>query len=590
MSRLRTIALAVLPPVGLALLVVAVLAPSWHAGSVIGGLETDVWPHVWGYWWIGQSVLGGDGIPFQTALLKYPEGGSLFFPDLAGALLSIPLQLWLSLEASYDLVLGAKLFLVGLGAYLLCLQLTGSRLASWIAGACLLTAPYLLAEAHNGISENLNFGWAALFAAALVRLERGSWPAGVAAGVLFFLTFLGSWYYALGALGLGALWLVDLLLDGRRRSFAALAAMLIAVVLSTVLVFPLARLISRTLSADVAIVTRDHRSVTELFESTHNAVDPLSFVVPGDYHSPDYREDFGEDFFHVSYLGWLLLVSAGVGFGLTRSRRLLLWLVAVPLFGLFALGPFLFVAGRYVTVSGYQLQLPFALLFEHVPFFDLVGHPQRFVPFAMLGLVALGSAAWAILARWGWPGRVALLALGALLVAENLWISPAPYPVSHARLEVEPHLTELARTPGSGAVVDLPARFSPRFLNTRYFYLQIAHQRPIVHTINGPFSTLHLSLEHNALVQGLLSLEFPEQVAVCPGDDDLARGARELRTAGFDEVLVHRTFYADPVLRESTEALLGDVLGPPIHRSEQVTAFRLQRIHETVPGVEDDGG
>jgi len=568
---------------GLAALTGAVLAPSWRGGHVIGAVDTDVWPHVWGFWWVGEALTSGQWLPFETHLLKHPEGGSLVFPDLAGALLSVPLQAVSSLEAAFDGVLAIKLFLVGLGGYLLAWLLCRDRLVASVAGASLLTAPYLLAEAHNGISENLNVGWLVLFVAALVGVGRGRIGAGLAAGVLFAATFLGSWYYALGGLLLGALWVIDLLMDRERHRWQALAALALAGAVAAAVVLPLAATISRSLEAEAAIVARDHRSVAELFESTHNAVDPLSFVTPGDYHSPDFQEEFGENFFHVSYLGWLLLLSAI--WGVVRARdRIGLWVSVAVTFALLALGPFLFVRGEYVVVADRMIQLPFYFVFEYLPYFDLMGHPQRFVPLALIGLVALAAHGWADLSRRGRGGKLALVGVAAAILVENLVVSPAPYPLPAARLEIDAHLEELGEQGGTAAVLDLPARFSPRFLNTRYFYLQTAHRRPIVHTLNGPFSTLHLSLEDNALVRALLAVEFPDDGYETATERELRLGAELLWTKQFDRVIVHRTFYGDEGVREETEALLTRVLGPPAYESDLIAEFPIPPVVETTPG------
>jgi hypothetical protein len=564
----------------LALLTGLVLAPSWRSGHVIGAVDTDVWPHVWGFWWVGESLATGDGLPFETHLLKHPAGGSLFFPDLAGALLSVPLQAVVSLEAAFDGVLALKLFLVGLGGYLLAWLLCRDRLAATVAGACLLTAPYLLAEAHNGISENLNVGWLVLFVAGLVGVGRGRIGAGLGAGAMFAATFLGSWYYALGGLLLGALWLVDLLMDRERHSWRSLASLALAGAVAAAVVLPLAAVISGSLEADEAIVARDHRSVAELFESTHNAVDPLRFVAPGDHHSPDFQASFGENFFHVSYLGWLLLVSAF--YGVWRARaRIGLWISIAVTFLVLSLGPFLYVGGEYVVIRDHLIQLPFYFVFEYLPYFDLVGHPQRFVPLALIGLLALAAHGWADLSRRGRWGKLALVALAAAILVENLAVSPAPYPLPTARLEIDPHLEELGEQGGTAAVLDLPARFSPRFLNTRYFYLQTAHRRPIVHTLNGPFSTLHLSLGDNTLVQALLAVEFPDDGYPTAGDKELRLGAELLWTKQFDRVIVHRSYYGDDGVREATEELLTLVLGPPAYESALLAEFPIPAVVET---------
>ncbi|MDP7111023.1 MAG: hypothetical protein QGH45_03625, partial [Myxococcota bacterium] len=140
------------------------------------------------------------------------------------------------------------------------------------------------------------------------------------------------------------------------------------------------------------------------------------------------------------------------------------------------------------------------------------------------------------------------------------------------------------------AVLDLPARFSPRFLNTRYFYLQTAHRRPIVHTLNGPFSTLHLSLQDNVLVQALLALEFPDDGYPTAADPELRLGAELLWTKQFDRVIVHRTYYGEEGVRGATEELLERVLGPASHESERIVEFPIPAVVEAVGTEAGDGG
>ena len=237
-----------------------------------------------------------------------------------------------------------------------------------------------------------------------------------------------------------------------------------------------------------------------------------------------------------------------------------------------------------MVVADRQIQLPFYYVFEYLPYFDLVGHPQRFVPLALIGLLALAAPGWALLARAGRRGRVALAALAALMLLENLALSPAPYPVAAAQLPADDYLEELGEQGGVAAVLDLPVRFAPRFLNTRYFYLQTVHRRPIVHTLNGPFSTLHLSLEDNPLVRALLAVEFPDDGYETADERELRLGAELLWTRRFDRVIVHRGFYGDDATRESTEALLLRVLGPPAYESEALAVFDIPAV------VEGDGG
>ena len=57
--------------------------------SLIGSGKVDVWNHVWGSWWWFDSLSNGIA-PWQTTLLQYPDGGTLWFIDPVLAVLGLP--------------------------------------------------------------------------------------------------------------------------------------------------------------------------------------------------------------------------------------------------------------------------------------------------------------------------------------------------------------------------------------------------------------------------------------------------------------------------------------------------------------------
>src|SRR5688500_2831508 len=72
--------------------------------AVIGDMQSDVWKHLWGFWWVKQCLFEKGVLPLYTHLLNYPYGGSLFFIDPLGAVLSLPLQMVLPLGVAYNLI------------------------------------------------------------------------------------------------------------------------------------------------------------------------------------------------------------------------------------------------------------------------------------------------------------------------------------------------------------------------------------------------------------------------------------------------------------------------------------------------------
>ena len=95
----------------------------------IGHPNNDVWNHVWGYGFVAQSLAAGEW-PMHTDLLNWPHGGTLWFIDLLGALITLPIN-WLSGPvAAYNSGMLIQWVLAGVGMYALAWRVTGS-----IAGA-----------------------------------------------------------------------------------------------------------------------------------------------------------------------------------------------------------------------------------------------------------------------------------------------------------------------------------------------------------------------------------------------------------------------------------------------------------------------
>ena len=59
---------------------------------LLGHPGNDNWNHVWGYWWVAESVSEGNW-PQWTNLLSFPDGGTLYFIDTVQALMATPIHM-----------------------------------------------------------------------------------------------------------------------------------------------------------------------------------------------------------------------------------------------------------------------------------------------------------------------------------------------------------------------------------------------------------------------------------------------------------------------------------------------------------------
>lgn len=98
------------------------------------------------------------------------HGRSLWFIDAFNAVLTLPVQ-WLGGPVlAYNTAIFLNLVLAGLGAWALAREVTGSRAGALVAGVAYASAPHLLGQLYNGISETLAVGWLPLAVLVLRRL------------------------------------------------------------------------------------------------------------------------------------------------------------------------------------------------------------------------------------------------------------------------------------------------------------------------------------------------------------------------------------------------------------------------------------
>lgn len=533
------------------------------AEAALGHPGNDVWNHIWGYWWIAEEVAAGR-LPLATDLMHFPGVSRLFFIDSFGALITLPVQWLAGPVAALNAVMFGCAWLAGLGAWALARHLLAevhgagpdtdrTALLAAVVYAC---SPHLVAQAYNGITETLFAGGLPLTTLAVLRLyERPSWRRGLVAGAAGAICTLANWYYGLFAFMGGAILLLGFALFRRERVHwrAIPTAVALAAGLGLAVVGPVLAGFAATLDAPDAIVSRDPEFVWRSLVD-HNITDVVSLFRPGKVYSPDLKALSGEDLLIVTYLGWTLLGLAG--FGMWRTRRWrdrLPWLVWIGAFGLLMLGPYLHVAGEYVTVSDRRIPLPFLALFDLLPVFQRLSHPFRFVVPVQLGLAVFAVMGVATL-RPGWRPVAA-----AAVLVESLLLSPAPWPLPRSDTRLPAYLAEIAADPVPGAVFDFPATV-PNLERAVYLYWQTVHRRPSPYSLNEPMPPVLL---RSHLARTLLVAEAGRLDTLPPmvGDLNLVASGRALAGLGVRYVVVHEPLYP-PDRLASVLTLLRVALGP----------------------------
>jgi len=199
-------------------------------GSVLGDLESDVWKHLWGMWWVKMCLLEANVLPLHTHLLNAPYGGALFFIDPLNALISTPLQLVWEPATVYNLMVLFNLVLAAVGGWCLARELSGNRYAAFFGGAVYGFSAYMMAYLTSGVTEAINLGWIPLFCLFFIRMLRNSRPAdAVRSAVFFALATIGCWYYGTFCVLFATFYYLAVQARRFRRPLGALVAATLAV-------------------------------------------------------------------------------------------------------------------------------------------------------------------------------------------------------------------------------------------------------------------------------------------------------------------------------------------------------------------------
>ncbi len=543
--RRHAAAVAILVALATAACVAVLPNPSRLA---LGHPANDVWNHVWGYWWVAHE-LGQGRLPVHTELLNWPRGGSLWFIDALGAVVTLPVQVLYGPVAAYNAASWGQLVMCGVGAYVLGWRVTRYWPGALAAGVAYLSSPHLLAQAYNGISETLAAGWLPLCVAAMLYAAESPTPRrGALAGAAWAVTVLANWYYGLfagmvlGALVVGGAWRAwpRLRFPETRASVRAAAVTLGigGLVGASLAAGPFSLFVASMGAAD-AVVTRNPGFVwtTLLF---HNMTDAVTLVHPGQYHSPDLKAIFDEDLIVVVYIGHALLWPALAVLWSRQRRAAWPWALMVAVFLLFTLGPFLYVGGDYVQVLGGWIPLPFLGMFHAFPMFDRIAHAYRFILGVYLGLSVMLALSARAARQHGLPAAPLVACFLVARVVETAFFSPAVLPIPASPVSINAAYAAL----DGGAVLDLPVGV-PVLARSHYVVAQMVHQQPIPFGLNDPTPPY---IYYNRFGQYLLEMERSTSAVLPPRLPwlDLELGRLDLAEQGLRWIVVHLDQYPAP--------------------------------------------
>ena len=462
--------------------------------SAIPGDGFDGWQNYWNLWWVKQALLVLGANPFFTDYLYAPTGVSLLFHTLNifNGLWTLPLQLNFGLAIAYNSVVVFSFVFAGYGGYLLSLYTltrldlplrAGLRPAAFVGGLVFTMAPFHMAHLL-GHMQVFSLMWPPFYALWLLRTLE-PWPAArpdrrwrraLISGLFLVLASLVDWYHTLYLLLFTALvlgWTLAQRWRGLSARFHTPTGRLPAQpLLQPVWLVAVIGLVFVVLLSPLLIpMIRDAGSrpdlQTGLAENVALSADLLAFVTPSELHplwgewaktfAGRFSSTTSERLIFAGYIPLALALLALVKYW--PHRVILFWGLVTLLFFILALGPYLHVSGDIVTINGWQVPLPYLLLYHTVPFIGLTRSLSRYDLMIMMSLgvlAAIGAYRFtpgkAQRAKTGRGSRQWLPYLAAGLICFEFLA--VPYPIS--RIDIPPFYREISADPGDYTIAELP--------------------------------------------------------------------------------------------------------------------------------------
>lgn len=457
----------------------------------LGDPPNEAWLVAWGVHALTTNpaqVLGGN--------IYYPHAHALVYNDNMLGLLPLSAPIFLASGGNAALTYNAlyliSFALCGLGAFLLARQVTGSTAGAFLAGIVVAFSPYRMV--HLSHLNQLSGQWLLFVVLFWERARRAAgpersgrvWPSMLAMGAFFVLQALCSIYYAVF---LATCLAVYLLLYIRAVGWARARRFTAAVTITALATF-----------AVVLPVLRPYLQLQGRVDTVRGPLQVLYFSadVRDFLHMPTFSALYGwteralavpaHDAHQYLFPGLTVLALAWLGWRWGRDRlEVRIYAALLVVTAILSLGRQLKAFDRV-----YNLPLPYALLYDHVPGYQSFRDPARFFSIGYLCLALL--AAWglaALLERLrGWQAarRALVAALLCALALAEYWIAPVATPRVAVGSAIPPVYHWLKAQPAGTPVLELPigqqnaAIWSQQALMT---YYATYHWQPIVNGVGG---------------------------------------------------------------------------------------------------------
>ena len=315
-----------------------------HLDSSIPG-RIDTWEMRWNIWWVKESVLGLKN-PFHTDLLYGKNGKNLIFHAniLFLSLLSIPIQLLLSLNIAYNILNLQAFIFAGYGMYLLVKHLTKHDDASFIAGILFAFTPFHFARLLGHLNM-LSTQWILFYILFFLKtIEGKKWINPFLAAFFFAATAYTFLFQTVIVAIITLIIATERILENNRAWSKTLIFFLTCIILTIPLIIELAGNYNSRIkpgsSADTIFYSADILGYT---------TPPPINQITGSYFKGVSSRFSGNITENTIYLGLITLIMSAYAIINIKFKTTGRWILLILIFFILSLGPLLHIGG-IVTV------------------------------------------------------------------------------------------------------------------------------------------------------------------------------------------------------------------------------------------------
>ncbi len=488
---------------------------------------------LWNTWYLKYALVDLLSNPLHTDLIWYPLGIDLilYTYNFFHALVAQPLMLAVNLPFASNVALLSSTALSGYGVFLLATYLLGARtrcpnialepadersvaLAAFGAGLIYAFASNRAIYAMLGHYDMVTTQWIPFYALALLRSldfrlsRQARLKTAALAGLFLALNGLAEMITALFLAIFTLIVVLVLLIDSLRHRDERLLGFgktLLEIVLAGAVISGVAFVVWSPVLVPILVqfLTNDF-SLQGWGEAIPLSTDLLGWFTPTVLHPvfggnvvDELRRvqlralELGVDGFrdvNTVFLGWVTLALAIAGVIVYRSK-VRIWTWTALIFGLFTLGPFLQINGRYrFDLDGVEATFPLPFILLHfLPIIKANRAPNRNSVILMLALAVLAAYGLYWLQKWlrrRTRSAVLQFAVPSLLIVLVLFEHLAiPLPLSDARI---PALYDIiAQDERNVSVMHMPLGWRNSFgvfgsERTQLQYYQTAYEKPML--------------------------------------------------------------------------------------------------------------